>query len=253
MNVKQRRRYDMLSRVDRFGADHARAFPPGTVGFRLFAALHQSLVKLLEASSAQATGRSQARAGTANKARARTSLFAALCAINRTARALAIDRPGLRGKFRLPSQESDEALLVAARAFVGDAQRWAPVFISYGLRAGFVDDLRAAVTRFEQAVASRAAARKAHMTARAGIDAGLAHSFVIVRHLDAVVVNVSGGNLAVLKAWRRARRLAPQRPSKGRHPRRTKARLTVIQPQDEKGTGGGGHRHLRAHLDGVGG
>lgn len=253
MNVKQKRRYDMFTRVDCFGIAHAPAFPSGSVGRQLFDALHESLDGLSHESGAQALGRKQARAGTVNKATARHSLFAALVAINRTARALAIDRPGLRGKFRLPSRESDEALVSAARAFAGDAPRWAPIFVAYGLRAGFVDDLRAVLARFERAVADRSTGRRAHITARAGIEAGLAHSFVIVRRLDAVVVNVLGEDVAVLESWRRARRIARRRLSKDRPSRRTKARSTVIQRQDEKDSGGGSLRRLRAHLDGVSG
>jgi hypothetical protein len=230
MNVKQKRRYDMIARVDRFGIAHAGAFPHGSVGRQLFAALRESLARLPNECAAQAAGRNRAREGTANKAAARESLYAALSSINRTARALAIDRPGLRGKFRLPSQESDEALVAAARAFAGDAKRWAPVFVAYGLRAGFVDGLHAAVTRFEHAIAERAAGRRAHVAARAGIDAALADSFVTVRRLDAVVFNVLGDDVAALEGWRRARRVVWRRTSKDRRPRRPKARLTVIQP-----------------------
>src|SRR5215813_11746660 len=65
----------------------------------------------------------------------------------------------------------------------GWARPPAHVFVPYGLRAGFIDDLRGAVTRFEQSVANRLEARRTHVTARAAIDAGLTRSFVIVRHL----------------------------------------------------------------------
>jgi hypothetical protein len=230
MNVKQKRRYDMFTRVDRFGIEHARAFPRGSIGRQLFATLREPLARLPNEFAAQALGLNRAREGTADKAAARTSLYAALGAINRTARALAIDRPGLRGKFRLPSRESDEALVAAARAFAGNAQRWAPIFIAYGLRTGFVEELRAVVARFEHAIAYRAEGRRAHVTARAAIDARLADLFVIVRRLDAVVVNVLGEDAAALEMWRRARKIARRRASKDRPRRGMKARLTVIQP-----------------------
>jgi hypothetical protein len=253
MTVKQKCRYDMLTRVNRFGVAHAAAFQAASVGAQLFAALRESLVRLPNEFGAQANGYGRAREAMANKLAARESLYAALCALNRTARALAIDRPGLRGKFRLPSRDSDEALVAAARMCAGDAKRWTPIFVAYGLRAGFVDDLRAGIARFERAIADRTASRRAHVTARAGIEATLADSCATVRRLDAVVPNVLADDGAALGAWRRARRIAWRRPSKDRPARRTKARPTVIQPQNEKDTGGGGHRRLRAHLDGVSG
>jgi hypothetical protein len=236
LTIKQRRRYDLFMRVDRFGRAHARAFPGGSVGCQLFAGLHESLSRLWGEFVAQAAGRSNARDGTANKTAARKSLYAALLAMNRTARALAIDQPGLRGKFRLPTQDSDAALVAAARRFAGDAKRWAPIFVAYGLPAGFADDLRAAVARFEQAIAERTASRRAHVMARAGIEAILADSFATIRRLDAIVVNVLGQDIAALGAWRRARRMPRRRPSKDRRPRRSGARPTVIQPHDADGT-----------------
>jgi hypothetical protein len=226
----------MFSRVNRFGSAHARAFPRGSVGYQLFAGLRESLSRLMGEYVAQDAGRSKASAGTAHKTAARKSLYAALVAMNRTARALAIDRPGLRGKFRLPTRDNDDALVAAARAFAADAQRFASIFVAYGLRAGFADDLRAAVARFEQAIAERAAGRRAHAMARAGIEAILADSFVAIRRLDAVVVNVLGEDVAALGAWRRARRMPRWRPSKDRRPRRAGARPTVIQPDDADGT-----------------
>jgi len=253
MTVKQKCRYDMFTRVNRFGVAHATAFPPASVGAQLLAALRESLSRLSNEFAAQADGYGRARDATTNKVTARASLYAALFALNRTARALAIDRPGLRGKFRLPSKDSDEALVAAGRTFAGDAQRWAPIFVAFGLRAGFVDDLRAAIVRFEHAITERTASRRAHVTARAGIEATIANSFATVRRLDAVVVNVLVDDVAAIGAWRRARRIAWRRPSKDRPARRTKAAPTVIQRQHEKDTGGGSRRRLRAHLDGISG
>lgn len=234
MNVKQRRRFDMFARVDRFGIAHGDAFPRNSAGRQLFNMLRDILARLSEHSVVQASGHRQEQIGTAAKTSARESLYAAMCAISRTARALAINRPGFRGKFRLPSRESDQALIASARVFAGNARRLSSGFVAYGLRSGFVGDLSGAIARFEHAIAHRDANRRAHATARTGIDAALVKASSIVRQLDAVVFNVMGEDAVALENWRRARRLARLRTPNDRRPRRARARLTVIQPQHEK-------------------
>jgi hypothetical protein len=225
MNVKQRIRLEMFQRVDGFGIAHASAFHPSTAGRHLFDELQRTLAVLPNEDSAQVSGRRRAREGTAARLAARQALKAALEAISRTARALAVERPGFRRKFRLPSGEADDALLVAARAFAGDARKLMRYFVAYGLPDSFVDDLCGAVARVERAIADRAAGRRAHIAAYAGLNAALARAFSIVRQLDAVVLNVLGTDAAALRAWRRARRVPRRRSKDRRRPRSGASRL----------------------------
>lgn len=211
MNVKQIRQADMLESVSRFGFTYADAFRPPSAGGQLFAALREALNELLHQETAQDSGRSQAREGTLEKKAARESLRTAIVAISRTARALAVERPGFKRKFRLPLGEADHVLLAAARAFAGDARRLASHFVAYGLRDGFVDDLLSSAARFELAIASRAEGRRGHIAARAALNAALARAFSIVRRLDAVVTNVLADAVAPLEEWRRARRVVRRR------------------------------------------
>jgi len=238
MNVKQLRQADMLESVSRFGFTYADAFRPPSAGGQLFAALREALNELLHQETAQDSGRSQAREGTLEKKAARESLRTAVVAISRTARALAVERPGFKRKFQLPVGEADHVLLAAARAFAGDARRLASHFVAYGLRDGFVDDLLSSAARFEHAIASRAEGRRGHIVARAALNAALARAFSIVQRLDAVVVNVLAQNTVAMKAWRRARRVARRRrtPRARRPARRAVAQLIVIQPTDAEGT-----------------
>ena len=240
MNVKQTRRSDMLKRVHRFGIEYSDTFPLRSTGRQLFDAVRETLAQLPHQDVTHMTGRNQARAGTADKNAARESLRAALAAVNRTARAVAIERPGFSRRFRLPSREGDRALLAAARATAAAARTLKHRFVAYGLRASFVDDLHGAIARFEQAVARRAAGRRVHIGARASLDAALMRAFSMVRRLDAIVVNVLGEDTVAMKQWRQARRVARRRASKARRSRHATAKLTVIKPDhaQEAGTSG---------------
>jgi len=48
MNLKTRRRYDMLARVHAFGARRARAFPADTLGGEMFAVVGKTVDELRE-------------------------------------------------------------------------------------------------------------------------------------------------------------------------------------------------------------
>jgi hypothetical protein len=111
MNIKQRRRYEMLGRVHAFGAAHAVDFPAGTLGRHLFTVVGDCVRDAERSAMGQLSG--QCRSATASKAAARKALWQSLDAIRRTARALALDIPGLDQRFRLPRGNGDRRLLNA--------------------------------------------------------------------------------------------------------------------------------------------
>src|SRR5262245_54490968 len=117
MNSLDTRRYEMLLRVNEFGLAHAELFPPTTLGGQAFAAVRTAIEQMDDHAAASAYGRGAARSGTTSRAIARKALREHLDAVSRTARALALDMPGLDDKFRPPRGCGDSTLLIAARAF----------------------------------------------------------------------------------------------------------------------------------------
>jgi hypothetical protein len=132
MNIKQRRRYEMLGRVHAFGAAHAETLHAGTLGPHLFAVVGDCVRDAERGAMGQLSG--QCRSATTSKAAARKALWQSLDAIRRTARALALDIPGLDQRFRLPRGNSDRRLINSARAFALDARESAAMFVTHGLR-----------------------------------------------------------------------------------------------------------------------
>jgi len=217
MNLKENRRYDMLTRVHGFGKRRVRAFPPSTAGGQAFAELGDIIAELSEQDASRRSCEARLRTHTTDRVSARKALRASLLAIHRTALAIAIRAPNRPSKYRLPRTRGDGAWIVAARAFAQQAQASAQAFVTFGLPVTFLDDLAADIARLEQAIVNGAAARNARATARAQIQQVLRRSLMVLRQLDAIVPNVLGGDPSALAPWQSARRLLRMPKRRAKH------------------------------------
>jgi hypothetical protein len=219
MNELETKRYQMLTRVREFGAQHASAFPADSFGGQTFAEVGAVITALAGYDTAQSVGRGGARESTVSKATARAALYEHLLAINVTARALALDTPGLETKFRMPRSGTDQALLTAGRAFAADAVPLAGEFQKHEMPAHFIDELHADIASLEEALSGRARSRDSHVAATASLDATMERGIKAVQRLNAIVRNKFRDDPAALAAWesashveRRSRTVAPPPP-----------------------------------------
>ena len=189
MNSLNTRRLEMLVRVRDFGAAHRDLFPASTQGGKMFAAVGSAVAALSEQAASQVSGFGTARGGSSSKAVARAALRERLDAIRRTARALALDDPGLDDKFRIPHSHSDQALLSAGRAFADDARPLVKAFIAHDMPATFLTGLDAELQEFEQAIHAHSVGKDRHIAARAGIDTAMEAGLTAVQRLEAIVAN----------------------------------------------------------------
>jgi hypothetical protein len=169
---------------------------------------------------------------------ARRALREDIAAIVRTARAIALDFPGVEDRFRPPRGSGDQALLNAARAFARNAADLAATFITYSLPEVFIEDLTRDIGGLEDACRDRNASTGAHVAARAAFDTAMEKALNALRRLDAAVPNRLSRDAAKRAIWTRARRTAPQ--PKSRHsatkaaPRPTPTPLAVDSYADGK-------------------
>ncbi len=212
-------RYEMLVRVRDFGAAHSTAFPEGTLGIQLFAEVNTAVEELGQHAATEVSGRGAAREGTSTKALARSALHQQLEAINRTARALAVETPGLDDKFRMPRRWRDQALLASARAFAQDAEALAPAFIAHAMPKSFLTDLDNGIAAYEQALRDHQAGKGRGITAGAHIRATLQAGFNAVVRLDAVVANQLRDDPSSTTLWESIRRV--EHPPRARRRRVT--------------------------------
>jgi hypothetical protein len=144
-------------------------------------------------------------------------------AIARTARAMALDTPGLENKFRLPRSGGDQALLQAARAFVADATPLKAEFIRHELPASFIEDMQDEIADLQRAIDEQNTGRDAHITATVSIETTVERGIKAVRRLDAIVRNKFRDDSATLAAWEHARHVERAARAQKRANGKTKA------------------------------
>lgn len=130
-----------------------------------------------------------------------------LRAIARTARALEQSRPGTAAQFAMPASRAAEALVGAARVFLGNAEPLQADFVTYGLPANFWTDLQSDLAAYETTAGSQQTATQGRIGATDALDEAIAASAKSVDALDAAVRNVFRGNGPKLAEWRHAKTL----------------------------------------------
>jgi hypothetical protein len=205
MNNVFTRTHEMFLRVQIFTSERAASFTAGSLGAEMSEEINAVVQTLSDALASQTSGLNSAQQATAAREAARQTLRAEMQAITRTARAMALDTPGLENKFRLPRSGSDQALLAAARAFLTDAVPLKAEFIRHELPATFIDDLRAHAAALERAMGEQNTNRGAHVGATASIESVIERGMNATRKLDAIVRNKFRDDPAALAAWESAR------------------------------------------------
>lgn len=167
MNDKERNYYNTFVSVRDFGAENTADFPAGSAGANNFASVGAAADEMEQSGATQTSGASGQT--TMQKDVALAELREDLRAINRTARALAVDDSAIGEMFRMLSGNNEQNLLAAARTFLTNAAPLKNQFIEYGLPADFLEDLQTDITDFEQAVGGKSTAIGEKVSATASI------------------------------------------------------------------------------------
>ena len=128
MQDKERNYYNAFVGVRDFGVENAADFPAASAGATNFALVAAAADAMEQSGATQISG--AASQMVTQKDIAIADLRAELRAINRTARALAVDNPGIGDLFRMPHGSSEQDLIVAAIAFVTNATPLAAEFVA---------------------------------------------------------------------------------------------------------------------------
>jgi hypothetical protein len=201
MNDSENRKNQTFSRTHDFGSAHASDFGPTSLATQLFTTLGGIVSKLDGHAAKQASSRGQAREGTTTRGQAREELRADLMAINRTARAMAQDVPGINDKFRVPPVGNDQLLLNAARAFLADATPLKAEFVAHELPGDFLEDLSDDIAALEAAISHQSSGVGNAVAGRAAIEATVDEGIAVMEKLDPIMKNKYANNPAVLAEW----------------------------------------------------
>lgn len=222
MNDKESRIYQKFVRSRDFGLAHSGDFDATSLAMQTVSALSTVITEIDGHFLNETSALGGARQGTESRAQARAALRDDLEAINRTARVMENEVPGISEKFRVPRNNNDQELLNAARAFQADATPLKTQFIAHEMPADFLDDLRSDIDAMQAAINSQSTGVGNHVAAGAALDDAISRGLELVRKLDAIFRNKYANNPAVLAEWtsashterapKRAKPTAPTQP-----------------------------------------
>lgn len=201
MNDSENRKHQTFTRVHGFGTAHVSDFAADSLATQLFANLATIVTDLDGHAATQISSRGSAREGTTTRGQAREELRADLIAINRTARAMSAEVPGINDKFRLPPVGNDQLLLNAARAAAVDAAPISAQFIAHEMPADFLADLNDDIARLEATMGNQSSGVGNAIAARAAIETKIDEGVAVVGKLDAIMKNKYANDPATLAEW----------------------------------------------------
>lgn len=199
--------------VDAFGIKYAADFPPASLGGQQFALVHAAVPLTAGLGATQVSGREQTHSAVLAKVAARFHLHDDMIGITNAVHSLVLlGTAGLAGKFLMPHNNGDQALLNAARAFAADAVAFQAQFVSVGLAPTFITQLGTDITTFEAAVTTKSAALGTQAGATGGLE-DAAHKAAVALHvLKTIVPNTYKNNPARLAEWATASHVEKHTP-----------------------------------------
>jgi phage-related tail protein len=206
-------------RVREFVSTLTATFPAGSRGAALFAAVDAAITEVEEQAARQDAANLDRQESTEQKETAINALLEKMRAINRTARSLNKQLPGLADQFKM-ARGSTQAIVTRARAFITAATPIQTEFTSRGLPDTLLTDLQAAIDAVAEAEARQSAALAEQMAATAEVAAALRQERDAVRELNAIMLNKFRDDASTLAAWESASRIesAPKKAKKSPAP-----------------------------------
>jgi len=230
MNADTNRKLDMLKRINRFIVEH-----PITPAIPRLAAAHTEVTTVINALEAaaqtQTSGSGESEGGVDVRLTISAELREYLKNVNRTARILEKDHPGISPTFRLPKSGSYPALMATARAIISTAAPLHASFVDAGLPPTFLAEIQTMLTAFDCATTKKHDGGIARVRGTATLKAMAILGMEAATELDACVRNHFRGNAEMLAAWVHARRVerAPRRSGEAVSSERAEAISTAAE------------------------
>ncbi len=204
MTNRQTRQREVFVRTGEFQADYGEQFPDGSAGSMAFGAVATAVAQIDAADEAKQATK---EGGRIVKKAAKEALSQHLLKIRKTAKLMALNRPGADSGFQPPASYSDAAVRTAARTFLKEAAPLSAVFVEYGLPSTFLQDLQSALDAFAERVDSRSTRKVRMFDARHTIRTAIEDGNAALRMLDVIVANVLANDRKALDRWKVARHL----------------------------------------------
>lgn len=170
------------------------------------AKLEELIARAETLANQQRSGLVATRAATLQRAEIRDLLQTKLLKYLRAVGAVAAKgNVELVAHFRLPTKDSHQAFLTAARQMLNTAIAQKDVLVGEGMSGTLLDDLTAKLAEFEQTLEASRAGRREHVEASADLETVSIEISERVRMLDGLVRYRFGDNPALMEGWASAR------------------------------------------------
>jgi hypothetical protein len=206
MNFSIRRKLDMAGRV----RDFCRTHPVPNPGHAAAVArLEERLTRAEALARQQVTGQQTVAGAVVNKEQLRLEIHKTIALLAGLAGPAAKEERELAvGIVRPDMNGSHQAFLTRSRVAAATGATHQELLIRYGMPEGFLDELNAALDRYEQVLNEQHAGRAAHVGARAELEAVTSEIMLIIRQLDALNRFHFRRDAESLAAWKSARDVA---------------------------------------------
>lgn len=204
MNIAVTYTFEMLERIESFMLKHVIPLPRATAAR---AEVLATINALRTAAKSQTGGRNQSAGGAQLRESCWRALRQVLREINRTARTLEAEHPGIRATFRLPRTRSFPAQTTSAKAIIAAATPIKDSFVAAGLPETFLTEVTTVLAAFEAATAQKHGGKIAQVAATAALKAEAARGIQAATKLDACVRNHFRHQPEILAAWTHARHI----------------------------------------------
>jgi hypothetical protein len=201
MEIKVRRNYEMLLKVENFMTLNADDFSGISFVAATVAVLRAETAKIGELSAEKVQNTAAAKDSTLTRHDARRHLHAALEEIARLWRSASPETAEAKNKFRMPHNTSDQNLVATAKTFAVEAEANKQFFLERGMPADFIAALQNKTADFETAIIASQTALRERVGVNASFDQPLKLAKEAVRNLDPIVRRVYAANPQKLAQW----------------------------------------------------
>ena len=225
MNSGTRRVSEMATRMQGYRPVTGDDFPANSIGGQRFNTLDDLAGKIDLHGSKMAQEKGAAKAATNAKSAWLLSIRRQMKVMKETMISCEPQQPGVSQNFNMPSSNSAESIVEAARAFIATGTTMKALFLSREMPENFLEVLTDTIQSYEEAVNDYNLHSANRAAARAMLDDVCSQVLAVRGELDPIIRNKYRNDPEKLSLWETAshlekppRRSAPAEPGNGSQP-----------------------------------
>jgi len=203
---------DTLDRVNQWLAKRPGLFPPDTLATSLVTDLAQETIQLRKAAADQSAAAAERAGVTLRKGLVLDALHDDLGHVNRAAKALDAERPGVHKQFRMPRRYGEARLQAAAEGFAEDAAEIEADLVRCGMAAGTLATIQTRLETIETLVQEQDNALAQQVRNTAKLEETSRQARRSLSRIKAILRSQFASDPTTLREWNSVSRIERARP-----------------------------------------